>query len=73
MGNLRTVFKRFKLWFGRNNAESNFKACTYEQCLVCHVADCYTGKVAREQGEAIMHDFLSSLDDREEISCIVRT
>lgn len=43
------------------------EGCSYEKCLTCHLLNCYTGRVAREQGKEAMEEFLKSFDEEEDV------
>jgi len=44
--------------------------CSYEKCLTCNISTCYTGKVAREQGEEAYHAWIAEMAEAEEIPSV---
>lgn len=39
----------------------NTPICSYKKCLSCHLTECYTGQIARQQGEEAYNQFVKEL------------
>ena len=48
--------------------EDSNSLCSYEKCLTCNISTCYTGKVAREQGEEAYKEWIAEMDEAEVIT-----
>ena len=76
------IVRMLKKFFGKrksqdvNHADINHGSaseaaepiCTFQKCLTCPLTDCWTGQVAREQGEEAYLEFLKMLNEAEKIS-----